>query len=215
MTTVFSSRAICPVCGEVIKYQEIGSTNAFGSMDLDTRPPEMKRSTMCYWLVECPECGYVSENMRRPAPVDKAFLDTDAYRTCDGYSFENNLSKGFYRHYLIMKKAGDLRSACFALLHTVWGCDDRDDDNAPALRKILACELEELLKEEYDENIDIMRMDILRRSKQFAKLIEEYRGRHFDNELLYDICKFQLKKAEEADDSCYTVDDAIRGRSNA
>lgn len=209
MTTVFRDKAKCPVCGEEFGFSAMGSTNAFGSMDLDTRPPEMQRSSMCYWLIECPECGYVAIDMKEPAPVDKEFMNSERYKTCDGYVFENNLSDNFYRHYLIMKEAGEHKSACFSLLHTVWTCDDRNDNNANALRELLAHEFENLSESEYDETIDVITADVLRRSGQFEKLINEYKDRQYDNDLLNEIVKFQLCKAGAKDVGCYTVEDAV------
>ena len=209
MTTVFKDKAKCPVCGEEFSYNAMGSTNRFGSMDLDTRPPEMYRSSMCYWLLECPACGYIASDMEKPSPVDRAFLESESYKNCDGYSFKNNLSEDFYRHYLIMKEAGKQMGACIALLHTVWTCDDGNDDHAKNLRALLVQAFESLPDSEYDENIDILKADVLRRSAQFEKLLSEYKDKHYDNDLLNKIVRFQLHKAEANDTGCYTVQDAI------
>ena len=47
MTTVFPQTVRCSVCGAENEMMVVASTNTFGgTMDLDTRPPEMKRSTM-------------------------------------------------------------------------------------------------------------------------------------------------------------------------
>jgi hypothetical protein len=42
MTTIHQEEVSCAVCGSAQRVMELGSTNAFGSMDLDTRPPEMR-----------------------------------------------------------------------------------------------------------------------------------------------------------------------------
>jgi hypothetical protein len=57
MTTLYREKSRCAVCGIATEYTSIGSTNAFGSPDLDTRPPEMQRSTIFAWVQRCPECG--------------------------------------------------------------------------------------------------------------------------------------------------------------
>ncbi len=41
MTTVFPQTVKCSVCGAENEIMVVGSTNAFGPTDLDTRPPEM------------------------------------------------------------------------------------------------------------------------------------------------------------------------------
>lgn len=54
MTTLYEAKAQCAVCGTESEYTGIGSTNSFGSPDLDTRPLKMKRSTIVDWIQRCP-----------------------------------------------------------------------------------------------------------------------------------------------------------------
>ena len=54
MTTLDKAIVTCAICGEDAEQIEIGSTNAFGSPDLDLRPPPMKRQTMAFWMQACP-----------------------------------------------------------------------------------------------------------------------------------------------------------------
>ena len=42
MTTIFDTQKKCATCGTPSVIYEVGSTNSFGSPDMDTRPPEMK-----------------------------------------------------------------------------------------------------------------------------------------------------------------------------
>ena len=60
MTTLDEAKKKCAVCGKISAHFEVTSTNTFGAPDLDTRPPEMMRSTMDMWVQECPSCGYLS-----------------------------------------------------------------------------------------------------------------------------------------------------------
>lgn len=209
MTTIRRIPIQCPVCGNTWESPVIKSTNAFGSMDLDTRPPEMRRSTMCYWLQECHECGYVATDMDEDPPIDKAFLTQEKYTTCDGYSFENSMAGTFYKHHLIMLEAKKVLPAIHSLLHAAWVCDDEGDNNAVILRTKLADIMEEYLKSNYDTSLDIMRADALRRSRQFKKLIKEYEGKEYSEELLSTILNYELSLAREEDDRCYTVSDAV------
>ncbi len=55
MTTIIEIDVTCAVCGMKQTVQEMGSTSSFGAMDLDTRPPELRRSTMHFWRHECGE----------------------------------------------------------------------------------------------------------------------------------------------------------------
>jgi len=42
MTTMFKEIVQCAVCAEKSEHLSIGSTNIFGSIDLDTRSPDWK-----------------------------------------------------------------------------------------------------------------------------------------------------------------------------
>ena len=46
MTTIFKGKATCGICGEKSEFDVIGSTNAFGSMDLDTMGVKALRDVM-------------------------------------------------------------------------------------------------------------------------------------------------------------------------
>ena len=46
MTTYYEKEIICAICKNKNTYEMTSSFNALGSCDLDTRPPEMQRSTM-------------------------------------------------------------------------------------------------------------------------------------------------------------------------
>ena len=63
MTTIIEEEVTCAVCGMKQTVQEMGSTSSFGAMDLDTRPPPLRRSTMHLWVHECGECGYVAPEL--------------------------------------------------------------------------------------------------------------------------------------------------------
>jgi len=208
MTTLYRESAICPVCGTELTYSSIGSTNAFGSIDLDTRPPEMQRSTISHWLIECHECGYVAKDMDKPALVDKEFLSQAEYKSCDDYEFKSNLSKNFYRYYLIMNANGAYQDAAFALIHAAWTCDDAQDSKAVDLRK-KAVELLDKNHSDCDENICIMKADLLRRSLQYDRVIGEYENRTFSQDILNDIARYQVKLSKDKDSGCYTVSEAV------
>jgi hypothetical protein len=63
MTRIHGRSIICFVCGKDSLQANIASTIAFGSPDLDTRPPQMKRSTIMTWVQRCPECGYCASQL--------------------------------------------------------------------------------------------------------------------------------------------------------
>ena len=72
MTTQNSVTIICTLCNKENEFTEIMSSNEFGSPDLDTRPPEMMRSTIFTWVQQCSRCGYCASNIsiNRPKAQD-------------------------------------------------------------------------------------------------------------------------------------------------
>ena len=55
-----------------------------------------------------------------------------------------------------------------------------------------------------------MKTDLLRRSGQFETLLTEYASQSFKNDIMNKVLAFQLAKAAEKDDACYTIQDAVK-----
>lgn len=197
----------CAICGAINEYSSLASTNTFGGgPDLDLRPAEMMRSTMPVWIQECPECGYISD----PSEVTKEWLKSEKYLLCDGIVFASDLAKQFYKYYLINLEDDNPADAFFAILHAAWTCDDIDDSiNAKHCRELAIPLAAKLIEEKYkdQENIKIMRADLMRRAGQFAELLKEYSSVQFEKELMNQILEFEIKKAKEKDIACYRVED--------
>lgn len=136
MTTIAESRVNCGLCGKEQTVTELGSTNMFGPMDLDTRPAEMKRSTMVYWIHECGECGFVAANLEESAPTDKETVASAGYVAALHSASRVPLANRFVCRSLLDEAAGDLASAGWRLLHAAWVCDDQSSaEEAQALRR--------------------------------------------------------------------------------
>lgn len=221
MTMMGEIMCKCAVCGEESEHSIIMSTNAFGSPDLDLRPPEMRRSTMSLWLQKCPKCGYVASNIEEESGVSAEFLKSEEYVSCEGVKFKSGLARKFYRHSLISRKAGNSEDEFFDLLHASWACDDkRDAQNAKMCREKAAVLVKGLLEgwklsSDEQENYTLMLADILRRSGQFEALISEYSSFKFkgsrrnDPELMNKLLAFEIERAKQQDTKCYTVSDAL------
>ena len=211
MTQIRNLEKKCSVCGETSMYPVLMSTNCWGYPDLDFRPAEMQRSTMNTWLDECPHCGYVARNIEHELNISPEILKTDEYLTCEGKDFKNNLSKRFYRSYLISKARNDYVSAFYMLLYCAWKCDDSQDELAVEIRKLAVAMLENIDAEDDDEKnrLKLIRADLLRRSLQFERLIEEYYDFKIEDEIMYSVIRFQLERAAKKDSACYTVEDVV------
>lgn len=75
------------------------------------------------------------------------------------------------------------------------------------LRKKLAEIIEKYVEPEYDETLFAIRADLLRRSGQFEKVIDDYSNIIVEDGLISQILKFQIKMAKEQNDRQYTVED--------
>lgn len=215
MSSMVPVKCKCAVCGATKEYMCLASTNTFGGgPDLDLRPAEMQRSTMHSWIHECPKCGYISGDVSNATAVTKEWLQSAKYLTCDGISFVSDLAKRFYKYYLINLQDQNTEDAFYAVLHAAWACDDKNDTiNAKHCRELAIHLATALIAENHEnkDNIQLMRADLMRRAGWFDQLIAIYSSVHFDEELLNQILKFEIEKAQNKDTSCYRVEDVVNG----
>lgn len=209
MTTQMKTKVKCFVCGKKSEHFILTSTNSFGSKDLDLRPPQMMRGTMAWWIQKCPNCGYVNDSLQTESAVNKEWLASEEYCSCDNINFKSSLAKKFYQQYLITNYENKTNDSFYALLHCAWACDDSNDNvNAKHCRKMAINLLEKLIdKSDNRETMLLLKADLLRRSDQFDRLIEEYKEITFSEEFLNNILAFQIKLAKNGDNNCYLISD--------
>lgn len=199
----------CAVCGKESEYMVLRSTNTFGGyQDLDTRPPEMQRSTMSSWIQECPECGYVSDEVSDETGITIEYLKSDEYLSCKNITFKSELAQRFYRYYMINMLDENVKDAFFAALHAAWASDDKEDRENSIRCRNHCLELADKMEEHLDKNtVTVMKSDLLRRNGQYDKVIALYENLSLGEELLDAIIKFQVERSKEKDDKCYTLGD--------
>ncbi len=209
MTTMYQDTVKCYVCGKESKQTVLGSTNSFGSQDLDLRPPEMMRGTMEYWAHECPYCGYIAKNIDIGTVVTEAWLARVEFINANNIEFESELAKRCYKEYLINLEDKNIYRAFAVILNAAWACDDAQDiENAVLCRNLALDLIDELIEKEDDPStLMLQKIDLLRRSNQFNKALGKFSGIVMDQDLLQDILDFQLEKAKNHDTDCYTVED--------
>ena len=202
----------CAVCGETSSQPVISSTSTLDYPDLDLRPAEMQRSSMFAWLHECPHCGYVAYNLENELEVSANLLKTDDYLTCEDHDFKSDLSRMFYRHYLISKAENDYGSEFLSVLHCAWTCDDNDDELAVEMRKIALESLDKIVPETEGEknNLLIKKADLLRRTQQFDRVIKEFKDLILEDKLQNDVITFQIELAMKKDADCHTVKEVVK-----
>lgn len=209
MSTFVNETVRCCKCGKENTVAAVASTNAFGSPDLDLRPPEMQRSTMPLWLQECSECGYVNSNLEDNNGVSKAFLSSAEYKECDGIKFENKLAFKFYRFYKTMMELDDIESAYSALLDTTWCCDDKGDETNAKKCRLRMVELFKTFPEDAknNENNLARHIDVMRRAGLFDEVINNYSNYKASEMIIQDVISYQVKLSREKDDKCHRVEE--------
>lgn len=175
MTTYFSQNVTCANCHKNSTHHVLGSTNTFGSPDLDLRPPQMKRSTMGAWLQHCPHCGYVSYDLSIRVG-DLSIVSGSAYQDVLNDRRFPELARWFLAWALLTATNGPEDTA-FARLRAAWVCDDSGQASLAVECRCLAAESFATLKpfEDSEKGITIgaVFVDVLRRAGNFTQAIQE------------------------------------------
>ena len=128
MTTFAQQSVACGNCGRVFTHHVLGSTYTSGSPDLDTRPPEMQRSTMHAWIQRCPYCGYcagdVGEFDNRLRPI----IESTEYRLQLADARYPELASKFICAGMLAEAGDEQADAGWAYLHAAWTLDDTNKD---------------------------------------------------------------------------------------
>ena len=178
MTTFVEQRVTCAVCGHESEFNALGSTNQFGHPDLDTRPPEMARSTMPWWLQECPSCGYCSESIGEVSWGARVIVESAAFADFRaGLAELPKLARTFRTAAFIAAECGRYADAFHHTLHEAWVYDDLGDTVRASAARLNAVDFFKLvsLEEEYfDEWGDDapVQVDLLRRAGAFERAAE-------------------------------------------
>lgn len=232
MTTLQETTMKCGVCGQKSSQVQVASTGQFGSPDLDTRPPEMMRSTIAHWIQECPFCGYCAPSIAGARAGWASFVATDAYQTQRRNPEYPELANRFQWWSLIQEQAGDLASAAWAGVHAAWASDDNGNNAAARWCRVRAAGLFEkaiATKRKLSPQrgaVETVIADLWRRAGHFEKALEsaeraerklnfqaKSRARDPDTaddlEIIRKVLKFEKILIGRADSSSHTVAEAF------
>lgn len=214
MTTIFPEMIKCAVCGESSEHATIGSTNKFGAMDLDTRPPEMMRSTISIWVQACPSCGYCWKDISECSEKTPEMVRSPAYRR----QLENHqlpeLANAFVCSSLIDEMHGQYARAGWDYIHAAWACDDSGSVISAKECRIKAVALLEKAKEKHQSfaaaagGSEALITDLLRRSELFVKALEICKkglSSSKTDDVILEILRFQKTLILKKDTACHTV----------
>jgi len=127
MTTMIEKEVVCCICGEKSNHMEIGSTNSFGSADLDTRPPEMERSTIYHWIQRCPSCGYCSPDLSECGDETKEIINSKEYQNIIESSEVPEIAASFLALSYEKEKQQEYSNSAWRAIHAAWVCDDENN----------------------------------------------------------------------------------------
>jgi len=216
MTTIHNIKKKCAICGKISEHSEIMSTNAFGSPDLDTRPPEMVRSTISMWVQRCSSCGYCASDISKWIEKSSEIIRSDSYKQQLNNPDFPELANAFLCFSLILESAGEYASAGWACIHAAWSCDDVGSNAcAQSCRKKAVTLLQkarengQIFAEQAGAEEAIM-ADLLRRSGQFklALRICDDGLKKNPEKIISDILRFQKILISKSDIACHTIAEA-------
>ncbi len=124
MTLPLVEACPCACCGKLVVADGVASTNERGHRDLDHRPAEMLRSTIPYWVIRCPHCGYCANRVDQCDERSKEIVASEPYQALlkdEGYPAK---ASEFRCQAYLDSCAGRRREEFWALVHAAWVCDD-------------------------------------------------------------------------------------------
>lgn len=206
MSTFSRTTVICPCCRQSFTAAFVNSTNAFGHMDLDTRPPEMERSTLRVRVHTCPSCGFVSVEREEPE-IDEQLKDYVAgedYRTAEHHRNLPPHSAAYYKRGLILLQQKEVFAAMLAFLRAAWDADDEQREDAAKLCRERAISLFPQIGDEVGDRV-VLKADILRRAGHFDEVVEKYAGVTLEADLLTALLIIEVELSKLRDGACYTT----------
>jgi len=213
MTTIDMWTIRCGVCEAPNDVVQLRSTMSIGFPDLDTRPPELARSTITMWAQRCPECGYCAEELGVAPPEAKEIVTEEGYKRelMDPHRCE--LANTFVCKAIIEERTSKLSEAAWSWIHAAWACDDADQEEQASMcrRKgistaVMAESMGQSLAEDEGTTAAVV-ADLLRRSGQMELCRQwlENRAGVLSEGSLAILRQYQLHLIENADTTCHTM----------
>lgn len=199
----------CACCGKESKQKQICDCVAKGYMDLDTRPPEERRSALELEIQECPECHYCSEDISAPASEsDKAEINSDTYKSILADTETDSVARKFLLAGYLCQKAEKTRPAGLNMLRMAWRFDDlKDDSSAKDAREMAAAFYKEANEAAYDEGTALLLVDLMRRTGDFwnATTAIEEAYRKSETPLISSLLVYERQLVVRRDSSAHNI----------
>ncbi len=214
-TTLGRVEVACTICTVKSEQTVINSTNTMGAPDLDLRPAEMRRSTMDFWVQECPHCGYCAGDLAQPSPAAAAVVKSAAYQAQLKNPQYPPLANRFLCAMLVADQSGRIDSAIRSAHCAAWACDDAEKPVEARHARTFARERLQKLKAEgkslYNQKgaDAVLLSDLARRCEDFDAAIASAReGLALAPEsLVAAVLALEIRLAEQKDAGCHTLDE--------
>ncbi|MBN1147558.1 MAG: hypothetical protein JXA78_09890 [Anaerolineales bacterium] len=221
MTTLIQQSRQCLVCDAINEYVEVVSTNQLGNPDLDTRPPEMLRSTIPYWIQCCPSCGYCAPQVSVGPEEAREIVRSNAYLKQLGDPSYPPLADHFLCWAMIQEACGELADAGWACVHAAWACDDEGASMGASLCRMKA--IEHFLQARrrgarFAEPAgveDVLLADLYRRCGEFERAVTMVQVGVLKRpaETLRKVLYYQVKLVMQCDAAKHTIDEVLRSEA--
>ncbi|MDE6833408.1 MAG: DUF2225 domain-containing protein [Ruminococcus sp.] len=200
-------KVVCSVCGTVSSHTVITKIQSGGVPELDLRPDGEHRNTMELWVMECPVCSYCNNSLEIPLDTRRRYLRSTEYTTLGGIETDNILVSRFIRKALVNLKNRNYAEAVKSYLYGAWVFDDLKNTASADECRIEAISILENSNLTDDDNMMLLKADLLRRTGQFDKVISEYGEKYFDQPFLLLASQYEVRLSRDGDSSAHKMSD--------
>jgi hypothetical protein len=224
MTTMDNIKVNCCVCDTESIHISVGSTNAFGYPDLDSRPSEMERSTIYYLIQRCPSCGYCASDLSACLDNSEALVKSKIYQDIlDTPSIPKGAASYLASSY-IYEQLREYSESAWMAINASWICDDENDAHAAKKCRERAIEMIEigqamLLFQHLSEQTgasEAITIDLMRRVSRFQdarNLAEQTKEKEIDDVILK-IINYEETLIDNQDIDSHTIDESLKTKGS-
>ncbi len=214
---MFEEEVSCGICGTKSTQTKIASTNVFGSPDLDTRPPEMARSTIYHKIQRCPSCGYCASDISTYSSSAKHIIESPDYQTCVYNESMPAVGASFMALSYEKQQMKEYADSVWAAIHAAWICDDAKSDAAARDCRLRAVSMIEKGKEvsqtiaDHPGTSEAITVDLMRRAGMFQEavaLAEKTVTRDIE-EIIKQVLTFEIELIAKKDIEAHTVSEIM------
>lgn len=210
MSTIRQVQIKCAMCQKESEQIMLGSTSAFGAMDLDTRPPALARHMNGCYVQECPHCGYANYSIDTPTAVSPEFFQSEPYLTIAKQDLPGT-AISFCKMAMLGAEEKDASKEFWGYMRAAWVCDDENRELSARVSRLCALQTLEQNTDAIIGDSDtaaMMRADLLRRTHQFDEVVKQFKDFRSDNAFLQKLMQYELRLAKNKDHACHRVDEA-------